>query len=118
MSEPILGLDVGGSKIAALLVDDAGRLAADAERFDATGLRVAPGFVDLQINGACGHDFTREPSAIWEVGSALPRHRLTDRGRFEPGMRADLVLLDDDLAVAATFAGGRSIYVREDQAWR
>ncbi|MDP9244842.1 MAG: hypothetical protein M3O77_07140 [Chloroflexota bacterium] len=43
---------------------------------------------------------------------------LTDRGRIEPGMRADLVLLDDDLAVAATFVGGQSMYVRKDQAWR
>jgi N-acetylglucosamine-6-phosphate deacetylase len=67
---------IDGGLIAAL-DGEAERLAADADRFDATGLQVAPGFIDLQINGACGHDFTREPSAIWEVGSALPHYGVT-----------------------------------------
>ncbi len=56
---------------------EAERRAASAGRFDATGLRVAPGFIDLQINGACGHDFTQEPSAIWEVGAALLNYGVT-----------------------------------------
>lgn len=72
-SQPVL---VVGGRIAALGAE-AERLGADAKRFDATGLRVAPGFIDLQINGACGRDFTHEPSAIWDVGAALPRYGVT-----------------------------------------
>ncbi|MDH5615651.1 MAG: amidohydrolase family protein, partial [Acidimicrobiia bacterium] len=39
---------------------------------DAEGLLVAPGLIDLQTNGGFGHDFTADPSAIWEVGRQLP----------------------------------------------
>jgi N-acetylglucosamine-6-phosphate deacetylase len=45
--------------------------------FDASGLTAAPGFIELQINGACGHDLTAEPTEIWTVGEALPRHGVT-----------------------------------------
>jgi N-acetylglucosamine-6-phosphate deacetylase len=52
--------------------------AGHADRtFDASGLRAAPGFIELQINGACGHDLTAEPTEIWTVGEALPRHGVT-----------------------------------------
>jgi len=32
----------------------------------------ASGFIDIQINGGWGHDFTANPSSIWEVGRHLP----------------------------------------------
>jgi N-acetylglucosamine-6-phosphate deacetylase len=32
----------------------------------------ASGFIDVQINGGWGHDFTADPSSIWEVGGRLP----------------------------------------------
>jgi N-acetylglucosamine-6-phosphate deacetylase len=32
----------------------------------------AEGFVDIQLNGGWGRDFTAEPSSIWEVGRRLP----------------------------------------------
>lgn len=35
------------------------------------------GFVDLQINGGFGHDFTSRPDSIWEVASRLPEHGVT-----------------------------------------
>ena len=38
---------------------------------DARDLLVAPGFVDLQINGGFGRDFTADPTSIWEVGGRL-----------------------------------------------
>lgn len=38
---------------------------------------VAPGFVDIQINGGWGHDFTAEPDSIWEVGRKLPETGVT-----------------------------------------
>lgn len=45
--------------------------------FDALGLTVAPGFIDIQVNGAYGHDFTEDPASIWAVGSRLPEQGVT-----------------------------------------
>jgi N-acetylglucosamine-6-phosphate deacetylase len=49
----------------------------EAESFDATGLLLAPGLVDVQVNGAAGIDITAEPERLWEVAAALPRHGVT-----------------------------------------
>jgi N-acetylglucosamine-6-phosphate deacetylase len=46
-------------------------------RVEAGGLLVAPGFVDLQVNGAAGIDLTSEPEGIWAVAAALPRFGVT-----------------------------------------
>ncbi len=48
---------------------------------DASGLFLVPGFVELQINGGFGHDFTAVPECIWDVGRDLPRFGVT---RFLP----------------------------------
>lgn len=45
--------------------------------FDAGGLIVAPGLIDIQINGGFGHDFTQDPTTIWEVGRRLPELGVT-----------------------------------------
>jgi N-acetylglucosamine-6-phosphate deacetylase len=44
---------------------------------DATGLLVAPGFIDLQCNGADDIDLTTEPERVWELAARLPRHGVT-----------------------------------------
>jgi len=36
-----------------------------------------PGLIDIQTNGGIGHDFTAEPSSIWEVGAWLPSTGVT-----------------------------------------
>jgi N-acetylglucosamine-6-phosphate deacetylase len=68
---------VEGARIAAVGPAAAVRCPPGARRLDATGLQLAPGFLDLQINGAFGHDFTAAPEAIWEVGAGLPRYGVT-----------------------------------------
>lgn len=77
----------GRSEPADLLLSDGlvqvvaapGELAATAgsDRIDAAGLLVAPGLIDLQVNGAAGVDITAEPDRLWSVAAALPRHGVT-----------------------------------------
>lgn len=45
---------------------------ASADDFDGSGLIAAPGWIDIQLNGGFGHDFTEDPSSIWEVAAKLP----------------------------------------------
>lgn len=50
---------------------------AAVEVIDATGLLLVPGFIDLQLNGGFGHDFTADPEAIWSVAARLPQYGVT-----------------------------------------
>lgn len=45
---------------------------------DAQGWILCPGWIDLQINGGFGFDFTADPTRVWEVGSKLVRYGVTD----------------------------------------
>ena len=68
-----------GRRAEDLVVDD-GRIAAatvSGATVDATGLLVAPGYVDLQINGAFGIDLMREPERLWELGERLTASGVT-----------------------------------------
>lgn len=69
---------VGGSVDVAVV---GGRIAAapapGTPVYDAGGLHVLPGFLDLQVNGAAGIDLTLEPERLWEVAAALPRFGVT-----------------------------------------
>lgn len=44
---------------------------------DATGLILTAGLLDLQVNGGFGHDFTADPTTIWDVAARLPRYGVT-----------------------------------------
>jgi N-acetylglucosamine-6-phosphate deacetylase len=49
----------------------------DAPPLDAGGGWIAPGFIDLQINGGHGIDVTRQPGRIDELAALLPRYGVT-----------------------------------------
>ncbi len=69
---------VGGSRDVAIV---AGRVAdapaSGSPVLDARGLLVAPGLIDLQVNGAAGHDLTTCPERIADVARHLVRHGVT-----------------------------------------
>lgn len=73
------GVDASGRPIEAAIVD--GRVDDEAPPclpvYDARGLFVLPGFLDLQVNGVAGIDLTLEPQRLWEVAAALPRFGVT-----------------------------------------
>ena len=72
------GVDAEGDRLDLTV---AGRITASSDvseqRFDATGLVVLPGLIDIQTNGGIGYDFTNDPSSIWEVGAWLPSTGVT-----------------------------------------
>ena len=70
-------LAVGGRIAAIDGVDAPSAAPTDAHRVEVGGLVAVPGFIDLQVNGACGRDITDDPTAMWAIGESLARHGVT-----------------------------------------
>lgn len=68
---------IGDGRILALDADAEAGATTAAVVVRADGLTAAPGFIELQLNGIGGHDFTTEPASMWTVGPALARHGVT-----------------------------------------
>jgi N-acetylglucosamine-6-phosphate deacetylase len=79
----------GGKLVDADVVIEGGRISAVTGRgqlraarpgctvLDAAGCVVAPGFIDLQVNGGYGVDLAREPERTDELGARLVDHGVT-----------------------------------------
>ena len=66
------------------------------------------------------HSGVLDFASAWALVSSGPAEvlGLADRGQLAPGLRADIVILDDDDHVAATLSGGRVSYMSGDVAER
>ncbi len=73
-------LVVEGARIVAVVAEADGGSSPvdeDVDEVDCRDLVIAPGFIDLQCNGADGVDITSEPHRILDVAAALPRFGVT-----------------------------------------
>jgi N-acetylglucosamine-6-phosphate deacetylase len=64
-------------QIAALGPEGSFPIPTQAQVVQAEGLVLAPGFIDLQINGGFGKDFTDTPGCLYEVAAQLPQFGVT-----------------------------------------
>jgi N-acetylglucosamine-6-phosphate deacetylase len=68
---------VVGQRLTALGPVEAMPRPPEAQPVEADGLILSPGFIDLQLNGAFGLDFTANPATLWEVAARLPQFGVT-----------------------------------------
>lgn len=70
-------LVIDNGRIQAVESADTLSIPETAHVIDGRGYNLVPGFFDLQLNGAFGHDFTLDPATIWSVAADLPRYGIT-----------------------------------------
>jgi N-acetylglucosamine-6-phosphate deacetylase len=68
---------IDGDRIAAVAPEAELPLPEGAKRLGLAGGALVPGFIDLQVNGAFGHDFTATPGCIWDVAADCLRYGIT-----------------------------------------
>lgn len=68
---------IRGRQIVSVAPADQLTIPDKAQILDGQGLILAPGFIDLQINGAFGDDLTHDPSNLWQTGADLSRYGVT-----------------------------------------
>jgi len=68
---------IDGERIAAMGTAENVPCPPGAQVIPAQEMTLAPGFIELQLNGGFGHDFTADPSTIWQVADQLPRYGVT-----------------------------------------
>ena len=72
------GQDTSGAPVDVSIIDGSVSDTSRSSRsVDAQGLTVVPGFIDIQVNGGYGFDFTENPASIWDVGARLPEQGVT-----------------------------------------
>ena len=69
-------LTITSGRVVGVTPHQGGRALAD-EDLDFGPHVVLPGFIDLQLNGAFGHDITTDPSTMWPIGERLASHGVT-----------------------------------------
>lgn len=69
---------VEGDRIAEVGKKESVKIPADATVIDHNDRAIAPGFIDMHIHGAAGHDFMEAtPEAVSTIGAFLARHGTT-----------------------------------------
>ena len=68
---------IKGGKIIFLEKSSEMPISPHAQMIDARGMIAAPGYIDWQINGGFGHDFTADPESLWDVAARLPEYGVT-----------------------------------------
>ena len=71
------GILIDQGKIAAIGSPHELALPLNCPLLDGNGSTAAPGYIDLQLNGGFGLDFTQNPETIWQVAAGLPRYGVT-----------------------------------------
>lgn len=69
-------ISVASGRIVEIVPAPDARAEVDAD-LDFTPHVALPGFIDLQLNGAFGHDITSDPSTMWPIGQRLLSHGVT-----------------------------------------
>jgi N-acetylglucosamine-6-phosphate deacetylase len=70
-------VEVANGRFTQIIPSAASQPPENATVIEGNGRFLVPGFIDLQLNGAFGHDFTANPETMWQVAAQLPRWGVT-----------------------------------------